>query len=115
MPHFFEHGVEIRMYSWAVLFSSAAAVFALCWIRSVPRSGLWLIASTVCGAYTHQYALVAEGFIWLMLLFISVYKKTLKQWFIEIFLGRQTTQFSVVIGNLFIDGFDDIGGSDNTE
>ena len=86
MPHFFEHGVEIRMYSWAVLFSSAAAVFALCWIRSVPRSGLWLIASTVCGAYTHQYALVAEGFIWLMLLFISVYKKTLKQWFIGAFI-----------------------------
>ncbi len=80
MPHFLEHGVEIRMYSWAVLFSAATAVFALCRIKNLPHSEIWLVVSTVLGAYTHQYALIAEAFIWLMLLVYSIQHRELKRW-----------------------------------
>lgn len=80
MPHFLEHGVEIRMYSWAVFFASATAVFALCYIRSVPHSAIYLMISTVLGAYTHQYALIAEAFVWLMLLVVSIRERAVKIW-----------------------------------
>ena len=81
MPHFLEHGVEIRMYSWAVFFTASSAVFALCLIRSVPHAAIWLVVSTIMGAYTHQYALIAEAFIWLMLFAVSIRKKEVKKWF----------------------------------
>lgn len=80
MPHFLEHGVEIRMYSWAVFFASATAVFALCYIRSIPHSAICLMISTVLGAYTHQYALIAEAFVWLMLLVVSIRERSVKIW-----------------------------------
>ena len=80
MPHFLEHGTEIRMYSWAILFSSLTAVFACCMIKGMPHSEIGLIICTVLGAYTHQYALIAESFVWLMLLILSVRHKSLKKW-----------------------------------
>ena len=61
MPHFLEHGVEIRMYSWAVFFASSAAIFALCVTRKIRYAGIGLTACTVLGAYTHQYALIETG------------------------------------------------------
>ena len=82
MPHFLEHGVEIRMYSWAVLFASSAAIFALCVIKEIRHADIWLVASTVLGAYTHQYALIAESLIWIALLVISIRKKMMKRWII---------------------------------
>ena len=80
MPHFLAHGVEIRMYSWAVFFAASTAIFAVCFIHSVPHSEIWLVICTILGAYTHQYALITEAFVWLMLLFISIRNKNLKKW-----------------------------------
>lgn len=77
MPHFLEYGVEIRMYSQAVCFASATAIFALCLLNDIPHSALWLIITTVLGAYTHQYALIAEAFVWLMLLIVYIKNKNL--------------------------------------
>ncbi|MCR5746541.1 MAG: hypothetical protein K6G03_02430 [Lachnospiraceae bacterium] len=68
MPYMLEHGIEIRMYSWALFFASATAVFAICVMREMPRTEALLIICTVLGAYTHQFALIAEAFVWLMLL-----------------------------------------------
>ncbi len=82
MPHFLEHGVEIRMYSWAVLFCSATAIFAVCVIKAVPHTEAGLIACTVLGAYTHQYALIAEAFVWLMLLVFFIKTHSLKKWLV---------------------------------
>ncbi|MBO5550622.1 MAG: hypothetical protein J5966_01565, partial [Lachnospiraceae bacterium] len=81
MPHFLEHGVEIRMYSWAVFFASAAAVFALCVTKRIRYAGFGLMACTVFGSYTHQYALIAEAFIWLMLLVIFCRTGEIRAWF----------------------------------
>ena len=80
MPHFLEHGVEIRMYSWAVFFASSAAIFALCVTRKIRYAGIGLTACTVLGAYTHQYALIAEVFIWLMLLIVMYRNKEISAW-----------------------------------
>ena len=80
MPHFLEHGVEIRMYSWAVFFASSAAIFALCVTRKIRYAGIGLTACTVLGAYTHQYALIAEAFIWLMLLAVMYRNKEISAW-----------------------------------
>ncbi len=80
-PHFLEYGVEIRMYSWAVCFASATAIFALCLLNDIPHSALWLIITTVLGAYTHQYALIAEAFIWFMLLIVYIRNNSFPRWF----------------------------------
>ena len=81
MPHFLEHGVEIRMYSWAVFFASASAILALCVIRKIPHTAPCLVICTVLGAYTHQYALIAEAFVWLMLLAVFYKNKNISAWF----------------------------------
>ncbi len=75
MPHFLEYGVEIRMYSWAVFFASASAIFALCLLQGIDHTRLPLVICTILGAYTHQFALIAEAFVWLMLLMIFIKKK----------------------------------------
>ncbi len=80
MPHMLEYGVEIRMYSWALFFASAAAIFAVCLIKKVPHSMIYLIICTVLGAYTHQYALMAEAMVWLMLLVIFLKRKEFTSW-----------------------------------
>lgn len=80
MPHFLEHGVEIRMYSWAVLFSSLTAIFACCMVNGLRHAEIGLIICTVLGAYTHQYALIAESFIWLMLLVLSLRNGSFIKW-----------------------------------
>ncbi len=80
MPHFLEHGTEIRMYSWAVLFASAAAMEALCLMKEVQHSGILLMVFTILGAYTHQYALIAEAFVWIMLLVHSIREKHVTDW-----------------------------------
>lgn len=82
MPHFLEYGIEIRMYGWAVFFASSAAVFALCAVKGVRYADIGIIVSTVFGAYTHQYALIAESLVWLALLVISIRNRTVKRWLI---------------------------------
>ncbi len=80
MPHMIAYGIEIRMYSWACMFTSCTAIFALCYIKKLPHSMPFLITCTVLGAYTHQFALIAEALIWLMLLLVSVRDKRFKDW-----------------------------------
>jgi hypothetical protein len=80
MPYMLNHGVEIRMYSWALFFASASAVFALCLMKGLPYSTPLLMICTVLGAYTHQYTLITEVYIWLMLLLFFVKKKQVLTW-----------------------------------
>ena len=42
--------------------ASSAAIFALCVTRKIRYAGIGLTACTVLGAYTHQYALIAEAY-----------------------------------------------------
>ncbi|HAL32072.1 MAG TPA: hypothetical protein DIS68_08260 [Lachnospiraceae bacterium] len=80
MPYMLEHGVEIRMYSWALFFASASAIFAMCYMKDIRGSLPCLVICTVLGAYTHQYALITEVYIWLMLLVFFVRRKQILTW-----------------------------------
>ncbi len=80
MPYMLEHGVEIRMYSWALFFASASAIFAVCMIKDMAHAEIWLIICTVLGAYTHQYTLITEVYVWLMLLVYCIRHKTVIRW-----------------------------------
>ena len=80
MPYMLEHGVEIRMYSWALFFASASAIFAICMMKDMAHTEIWLIVCTVLGAYTHQYALITEVYIWLMLLVYCIKNRMVFRW-----------------------------------
>lgn len=69
MVHQLEYGVEIRMYSWAMCF----VTLAFLQIRDIMNVRSWhswvlFVAFSLCAAYTHTYALVAAGLLWLALL-----------------------------------------------
>ena len=80
MPHILNHGVEIRMYSWALFFAAASAICFYCIIKARPRFMIPLVVFTVLGAYTHQFALMAEALVWLMLLVFCIKEKKLPLW-----------------------------------
>ncbi|HCO67381.1 MAG TPA: hypothetical protein DIT04_06455 [Dysgonomonas sp.] len=62
-------GTEIRMYSWAMFFVLACAVYAYdCFKNEKPLSYILVTLFAVCGAYTHNYALIAVGIIYGLLI-----------------------------------------------
>jgi len=69
-PHMLHYGVEIRMYSLCLSFTSVAAVYALeyCKKRSF-RSLMFLCLFTLLSSFSHHYGLIALLFIWLDLAF----------------------------------------------
>lgn len=76
--------VELRMYTWAMFFVTATAVFAFKLFLEESRIAncIPLIFFALCAAYTHYFALVAVGIIFAILLFaiILTHKKLLKSW-----------------------------------
>lgn len=72
-PSLISQGIEIRMYSWAMLFVTLAYISAF----GVMRTGsmrCW-VCFTLCGlasAYTHYYACIAVTPVYLYLLYISI-------------------------------------------
>lgn len=68
-------GVEIRMYSWALLFVTLAYICAYD-IISKGRTRDWVLFSLlgIASAYTHYYAVLAVGPVYLLLLY-HAYKK----------------------------------------
>lgn len=65
MPHMMEYGIEIRMYSWALLFVTLTYYFAF---KVVEKKRAWdwgfLIFFGMCSAYTHYFAALAVGYIY---------------------------------------------------
>ena len=93
LPSMATYAGEIRMYSWAMLFVTLTAIYAM---RIKEKSSLknWLIFSifSIASAYTHYYGLMVIGII-NVLLFIDILKNkkdTLKQFllfgFMQFFL-----------------------------
>ena len=74
-PELFHYGVEIRMYSLGLLFSTASAVYAYeCAHSAAKRCWVMLVCTTVLAGYTHQFAIIASFFIWVMLLIYALLK-----------------------------------------
>ncbi len=76
--------IEIRMYGWALFFVTGTYLYA----KEVMDGGsgikTWgpLVVFSVCSAYTHNYALISMGAVWLYLLIWVILKnrKEVKNW-----------------------------------
>ncbi|MGN0728542.1 hypothetical protein [Treponema sp.] len=74
----FQYGVEIRMYSWAMLFCMLCCIFSYYIIKKGSfRYFLFYVISAVCGAYCHYWTAVtlAINFILTSILYFVKYKK----------------------------------------
>lgn len=68
-------GTEMRMYSWAMFFVLGGSVYAYdAYKNSTFVAYFTMTLFAVCSAYTHNYAVVAVGFIYILLI-ASVYRK----------------------------------------
>lgn len=83
-PSFFIYALEIRMYSWALLFVSIGFLASLRLMRGDGKTSEWIVftACSVGAAYTHYFAGVAAGiyFVWLFcfkFLTHQTYRKTI--------------------------------------
>lgn len=80
-----ECAVMVRMYSWAMFFVTASGLLAyeIYTAASKPKWVLFVLAS-VAGMYTHTYALIAIGFVYLFLLIAMIrsQRRQLLKWLI---------------------------------
>lgn len=80
------YGIEIRMYGWALFFVTSAYLFARDIMDGKGKAGAWVIfvVFSLCGAYTHYFALVSIGAIWfyLFIWLLLNNRKQIKQWLI---------------------------------
>lgn len=84
-PFTMTYATETRMYSLAELFVFLNALYAYrCWKDDLKMDWALFALSGVCAAYTHYFALVSAGVIYLILLIASIRKKRelLKGWFL---------------------------------
>ncbi|SHG22156.1 glycosyltransferase family 39 protein [Dysgonomonas macrotermitis] len=59
---------EIRMYSWALFFVLGCSVFAYrVYLKKVFTNYIFMALFAIAAAYTHYYALVSVGFIYILL------------------------------------------------
>ncbi len=85
MPYLLFYGVEIRMYSWGFFFATGSVIYAY---EVIQESSLknWCIFTllSVGAGYTHHFAFVTVGFVYLFLLlyYIILQRKFLRRWFI---------------------------------
>lgn len=68
MPQFMHYSIEIRMYSWAMLFVTLCFWYAYeITLNSNNKNWFLFILSSVLASYTHYYATLAVGIICLIL------------------------------------------------
>lgn len=85
MPQLLPYAIEIRMYSWALLFVTASFLYARDIIRRNAAKRTWILLTvfSVLSAYAHTFALIAMASVWLYLLIwiILYHRQELKKWF----------------------------------
>lgn len=85
MPLMLNYGVEIRMYSLGFLFATASGIFCyevIC--ESTFKNWALFTVFSVLAGYSHHFAFVAVGFVYLFLLLYYFFldRKHIKRWFI---------------------------------
>jgi len=88
-PAMLEYAVQVRMYTWALLFVTICGITAYDLYQN-PTKSQWILfmVSGLAAAYTHYFALLSVAIIYgyfLLALLISK-KKQVKNWFIMLFL-----------------------------
>lgn len=83
MPCMLFYGVEIRMYSWGFFFATASGVFlyeVIC--DSTKKNWILFTLYSVGAGYTHHFAFVTVGFVYLaLLLYFFFYERhSIKKW-----------------------------------
>lgn len=79
------YGVEIRMYSWGMLFVSLAFLYAYVLISSGNKIyWIFFVLFSLAAAYTHYYACISVGIIYILLLILFIVKdrQNIKYWII---------------------------------
>ena len=88
MPYLLYFGVEIRMYSWGLFFTTVSGIFALLIVRHPTRRN-WILFTlfSVGAGYTHHFAFVSVGFVYLSLLIYYTVKdrSRIRSWIICLF------------------------------
>ena len=85
MPQLLLYAIEIRMYSWALLFVTASFLYARDIMLRNSTKKTWILLATfsVLSAYSHTFALIAMASIWLyLLIWIFLYnRQEISKWF----------------------------------
>ncbi len=85
MPNMLFFGIEIRMYSLGFFFATASGIYAYEAVCSSTKKN-WILFTlfSVFAGYSHHFAFVTVGFVYLFLLLYFVFfdKEHLKRWFI---------------------------------
>lgn len=84
MPQMSLYSIEIRMYSWGLLFVTMA-FFAMSQIIKENKIGHWIkfLIYSLMAAYTHYFACISVALFYVALFvwFFKINKKMLKRWF----------------------------------
>ncbi len=85
MPYLLYYGVEIRMYSWGLFFVTASGVWAYDYYQTRRKlSAACFILFSLGAGYTHHFAFVSVGMVYLFLL-IALFvteRKRCKEWLV---------------------------------
>lgn len=85
MPNMLFYGVEIRMYSLGFFFATASGIYAYEAVCDSNRKN-WILFTlfSVLAGYSHHFAFVTVGFVYLFLLLYYVFfeRENLKRWFL---------------------------------
>jgi len=86
MPSTFKYALQIRMYTWAPLFVTLAAIYAYRMIindKKNTKNTILFVTFSIMAAYSHYYALIAVSIINIILFVYYIAKKSkLKKWII---------------------------------
>jgi len=84
MPQLLLYAIEIRMYSWALLFVTAGFLYArdILLGSSTKKAWFFLTIFSLLSAYTHTFSLIATASIWLYLLvwFVLHSRQEIRKW-----------------------------------
>lgn len=87
MPQMLNYGIEIRMYSLGFFFATASGIFAYDIVKNYNTKNCIIFAVlSVLAGYSHHFAFVAVGFVYLFLLiyFFFCDRQNIKRWFISL-------------------------------
>ena len=90
MPNMLNYAIEIRGYSWAMFFVTAAYIYAGEVLRDggVRKNWYFLLIFGVFAAYTHYFACIAVAVIYLgMLIYHGNNRKFLKKWLVSVLVS----------------------------
>ncbi|MGB4614121.1 MAG: glycosyltransferase family 39 protein [Erysipelotrichaceae bacterium] len=78
-PFVISQSINIRMYSWAILFVTLSCIYAVSILNDNKKDYIYLTIFSILSAYTHTYALFFISFLYLNLIIYSIIKKSYKE------------------------------------